>query len=228
MTAPATNTTTTTPSVNPCGDGCSTETGTGVEAHGPAVRKVLLLSVLSLAWMTAEGGLGLFAGLSAHSVSLVGWALGSVLEGLASVIVIWRFTGTRRLSLTSERRARRAVAVSFWLLAPYIAVEAVRDLLGGNHVRTSLLGIGVTASSLLVMPALGIAKTRLARHLDSDATAGEGTQNLLCAAQAAAVLVGLGIHAVTGVDWVDPGIALALAAWAVREGREAWRGQDCC
>ena len=217
-----------TPRVDSCGAACGTESSTGAGAHGPAVRKVLSLSLLSLVWMTGEGGLGLYAGLSAHSVSLVGWALGSVIEGLASVIVIWRFTGSRRLSTTSERRAQRAVAVSFWLLAPYIAVEAVRDLVGGNHVQTSLLGTIVTASSLLVMPALGLTKARLARHLDSDATAGEGTQNLLCAAQAAAVLIGLGIHAVTGVDWVDPVIALALAAWAVREGLEAWHGQDCC
>lgn len=118
--------------------------------------------------------------------------------------------------------------MSFWLLAPYIAVEAIRNPLGGSHVQTTVLGIAVTVSSLLVMPALGIARTRLARHLDSDATAGEGTQNLLCAAQAAAVLVGLGIHAATGVDWVDPVIALVLAAWAVREGLEAWRGKECC
>lgn len=211
---------------NSCGDNCSTEPGIG--GHGPAVRKVLLLSVLSLVWMTAEGALGLYAGLSAHSVSLIGWALGSVIEGLASVIVIWRFTGRRRLSNTSERHAQQAVAVSFWLLAPYIAVEALRNLLGGSHVQTSIIGIAVTASSLLLMPALGIAKTRLARHLDSNATAGEGTQNLLCAAQALAVLIGLGVHAVTGVDWIDPVIALGLAGWAVREGREAWRGEDCC
>lgn len=159
--------------VDPCGDACSTDSSAGVGAHGPTVRKVLWLSSLSLVWMTAEGGLGLYAGLSAYSLSLIGWALGSVIEGLASAIVIWRFTGTRLLSGTSERRAQQAVALSFWLLAPYIAVEAVRDLLGGSHVQTSVLGIAVTASSLLIMPALGIAKTRLARHLDSDATAGE-------------------------------------------------------
>lgn len=209
-----------------CGDACGT--GTGLQVHGPAVRKVLWLSILSLVWMTAEGGLGLYAGIKANSVSLVGWALGSVIEGLASAIVIWRFTGDRRLSETSEHRAQKAVAVSFWLLAPYIAVQALRDLLGTHEVSTTVLGVVVTASSLLIMPALGIVKTRLARHLDSNATAGEGTQNLLCAAQALAVLIGLGIHATTGVNWVDPALALALAAWAVREGREAWRGEDCC
>ena len=198
------------------------------EGSTRAVRAVLWLSVASLLWMTAEGGLGLYAGVRANSVSLLGWALGSVIEGLASVAVIWRFTGTRRLSETSERLAQKAVAVSFWLLAPYIAVDAARDLLGTHEVSTTALGVAVTASSLLVMPALGFAKRRLARHLDSDATAGEGTQNLLCAAQALAVLIGLGAHAATGVNWADPVIALLLAGWAVREGRHAWRGEDCC
>lgn len=226
MTAPDTATARQSAAGDACGDACGT--GSGVQAHGPAVRKVLWLSVLSLSWMTAEGVLGLYAGVRANSVSLVGWALGSVIEGFASVIVIWRFTGARRLSETSERRAQKAVAMSFWLLAPYIAVEAVRDLFATHEVSTTVLGIAITASSLIVMPALGIAKTHLARHLDSNATAGEGTQNLLCAAQALAVLVGLGVHAATGANWVDPAIALLLAAWAVREGVEAWRGEDCC
>ena len=87
--------------------------GVGVAAHGPAIRRVLRLSVLSLLWMTVEGGLGLYAGIHTNSLSLVGWALGSVIEGWASVIVIWRFTGGQRLSETSERRAQKAVAVSF-------------------------------------------------------------------------------------------------------------------
>lgn len=225
MTTPQ-STGTTRPNVDACGDACGTSGG--VQDHGPAVRTVLWLSVLSLVWMTAEGGLGLVAGIQANSVSLIGWALGSVIEGLASTVVIWRFTGSRRLSEHAERRAQKAVAVSFWLLAPYIALEGVRHLVGTPEVGTTALGVAVTASSLVVMPALGIAKTRLARHLDSGATAGEGAQNLLCAAQALAVLIGLGVNAATGVDWVDPVIALLLAAWAVREGRRAWRGEDCC
>ena len=178
--------------------------------------------------MTAEGFVGLWAGYDARSIALIGWAFGSVIEGLASIIVIWRFTGSRRLSETAERRAQRGVAVSFWLLAPYIVVEAIRDLVGSQAVRTTTLGIVVTAASVLVMPVIGVAKKRLGARLDSGATAGEGTQNLLCAAQAAAVLVGLGVHAATGVDWLDPVIALGLAAWAVQEGREAWEGEDCC
>lgn len=187
------------------------------------------LAYASLVWMTAEGLIGLVAGLRAGSISLLGWALGSVVEGLASVIVVWRFTGDRALSATSERRAQRAVAVSFWLIAPFITIEAIRDLITAHRTETSAIGIAVTAASLLVMPALGRAKHRLGSRLGSAATAGEGTQNYLCAAQAATVLAGLAFTAAwSGGRWVDPVIALAIAAWSVREGVEAWHGEDCC
>ncbi len=193
-----------------------------------AARAARALSWVSLVWMTAEGVLGLVAGRQAGSVSLVAWALGSVIEGLASVIVIWRFTGARTMSETSEATARKAVAVSFFLLAPYIAIQAGYDLLTGHHSGASTLGIILTAASVVGMPLLGIAKQRLGRTLDSGATAGEGIQNLLCAAQAAAVLVGLALTAALGWWWLDPIIGLALAAVAVHEGREAWAGQECC
>jgi divalent metal cation (Fe/Co/Zn/Cd) transporter len=207
-----------------CGDGCAASPG----LPRGAVRTVLLLSWLSLLWMVAEGVLGLWSGVQAHSVSLVAWALGSAIEGLASVVVIWRFTGARRLSDTAERQAQRGVAVSFWLLAAGIAIESVRDLLGTPSVATTALGLGVTAASLVVMPGLGLAKRRLAVRVGSTATAGEGTQNLMCAAQAAAVLTGLVVHAATGISWLDPVIALLVAAWSVQEGRDAWHGEDCC
>lgn len=212
-------------------DCCAASTA-GRLPHGPrwqrAARQARALSWLSLAWMTAEGTLGLAAGIAAGSVSLLGWALGSLIEGLASVIVIWRFTGSRTLSGTAEGHARKAVAVSFFLLAPYLAVEAIRDLLTGHTAGPSGLGIAVTAASLVLMPGLGIAKKRLGTVLGSGATAGEGVQNLMCAAQAGAVLAGLAVTAALGWNWADPAIALLLAAWAVREGLEAWRGNDCC
>jgi divalent metal cation (Fe/Co/Zn/Cd) transporter len=179
--------------------------------------------------MTAEGVFGLAAGFAAGSIALVGWALGSAIEALASVIVVWRFTGRRALSETSERRAQQAVAVSFWLLAPYIAIQAVHDLAYHHPSSTSVLGIGLTALSIIVMPALGISKHRLGQRLSSEATAGEGTQNLICAAQAAAVLVGLAVIALWPGGWpIDPLIALGIAAWSVWEGRQSWRGADCC
>ena len=194
-----------------------------------AARQARWLAWASLAWMTAEGVIGLVAGFSAGSISLVGWALGSAIEGLASVIVAWRFTGSRTLSETAEGRAQKAVAVSFWLLAPYIAVEAVRDLIGQHHAEATTLGIVLTASSLIVMPVLGMAKHRLGARLDSGATSGEGTQNLMCAAQAGAILVALAVTAVwPGGWWIDPVTALGIAGWSAWEGIESWRGQDCC
>jgi divalent metal cation (Fe/Co/Zn/Cd) transporter len=193
-----------------------------------AARRARRLSWISLAWMAAEGALGVLAGVVAGSVALVGWGLGSGIEGLAAVVVIWRFTGPRTHSEAAERRAERAVAVSFFLLAPYIAIEAVRALAGAWHPDPSALGIAVTASSVMVMPPLGVAKRRLGRQLASGATSGEGTQNLLCAAQGAGVLVGLVANAVIGAWWLDPVVALGLAALAVKEGREAWRSEGCC
>ena len=178
--------------------------------------------------MTLEGGIGIAAGIAAGSIALVGWGLASGIEGLASVIVIWRFTGSRTLSPSSELRAQRAVAISFFLLAPYVAGEAVRTLVDGSHPDATALGIAITASSVVLMPALGRAKHRLGEQLGSGATAGEGTQNILCAVQAGAVLVGLAANAAIGAWWFDPTIALFIAFVAVREGREAWRGEGCC
>jgi divalent metal cation (Fe/Co/Zn/Cd) transporter len=178
--------------------------------------------------MTVEGAVGLVSGFGAGSIALIGWALSSVVEGLASVIVIWRFTGARTLSETAEQRAQKAVAISFWLLAPYVAVQSVRDLVTSQHSETALVGIGLTVSSLLLMPALGIAKHRLGRRLGSGATAGEGTQNLLCAYLAGAVLAGLIANTLWGLWWLDPVAGLAVAAVAIKEGRDAWRGDSCC
>jgi divalent metal cation (Fe/Co/Zn/Cd) transporter len=179
--------------------------------------------------MTAEGGIGLAAGVAAGSVALTGWALGSVIEGLASVIVIWRFTGARTVSETAERRAARAVAVSFWLLAPWITYQAVSDLASRHQEEFSVAGIALTAASVVIMPVLGAAKRRLGRRLSSEATAGEGTQNLMCAAQAAAVLAGLAVVAAWPGAWpADPVIALGIAAWSAWEGRQSWQGANCC
>jgi divalent metal cation (Fe/Co/Zn/Cd) transporter len=194
-----------------------------------SARYARWLAWASLAWMAAEGALGLIAGFAAGSIALVGWALGSAIEALASVIVVWRFTGSRTLSETAERRAQKAVAVSFWLLAPYIAIQAVRDLAAHEPASTTVLGIAVTAASVIMMPVLGIAKHRLGGRLGSDATAGEGTQNLMCAAQAAAVLLALAVVAIWPGGWpIDPIIALGIAGWSVWEGNRSWRGADCC
>jgi divalent metal cation (Fe/Co/Zn/Cd) transporter len=179
--------------------------------------------------MLTEGVVGLWQGLIVGSIALTGWALGSAVEGLASVIVIWRFTGSRTLSETAERPAQRGVAVSFWLLAPYIAAESILHLLGQHRAEPTVIGIVLTAVALLAMPILGRAKRKLGTRLGSTATAGEGTQNYLCAAQAAAVLTGLAITASwPGGWWLDPVIGVGIATAAIWEGIQSWRGDDCC
>jgi len=191
------------------------------------IRRAKALSWLSLAWMTVEGAVAISAALVAGSVALLGFGIDSAIEGLASVIVIWRFTGARRLSENAERRAQKAVAISFFLLAPYIAQDAVRALIAGDHPSISWVGIGLSVGSIVAMPLLGQAKQRIGERLGSAATAGEGAQNLLCAYMAAGVLIGLAANAALGWWWLDPIIALAIAAIAVREGREAWAGEGC-
>ncbi|ORA15253.1 cation transporter [Mycobacterium asiaticum] len=187
------------------------------------------LAWVSLAVLLVEGGLGLWEGLTVGSIALTGWALGGGSEGLASAMVIWRFSGDRVLSETAERRAQRGVAVSFWLVAPYVAAESIRHLLSGEHAETSVVGIVLTALALVLMPVLGRANHRLGARLRSDATKGEGTQNYLCAMQAAGVLLGLAVTAAwPGGWWIDPVIGLGVAGVAVWQGVRAWRGQECC
>lgn len=193
-----------------------------------AARKARLLSWISLAWMGAEGTVAIVAGVLAGSIALVGFGIDSFIEGVASIVIVWRFTGTRLHSAAAETRAQKLVAVQFFLLAPYITYEAVERLLSGARPETSWLGIGVATSSLIGMPLLGIAKRRLADQLGSVATRGEGTQNLLCAYLAAAVLVGLVGNAFFGLWWLDPAAALVIAGVALKEGRESWRGEGCC
>ena len=192
------------------------------------VRLAQLLAWSSLVWMTIEGAVGLWAGIAAGSIALIGFALSSVVEGLASVIVIWRFWGKRAMSEEAERHAQKAVAISFWLLAPYVAFEAVHKLVTGSEPKTSMLGIALTATAVVLMPFFGVAKRRVGSRLNSAATAGEGTQNLLCAYLSVAVLGGLAVNALFGWWWADPMAALFIAAVAIKEGRESWRGDGCC
>ena len=182
----------------------------------------------SLIVLVTEGAVGLWQGLAVGSIALTGWALGGASEGLASAMVVWRFSGSRTLSATAEQRAQRGVAVSFWLTAPYIAAESVRHLLGEHHAETSMIGIVLTAAALVLMPILGWANHKLGAQLRSAATAGEGTQNYLCAAQAAAVLIGLAVTTSwSGGWWFDPAIGLLISVIAVWQGIRAWRGEDC-
>lgn len=193
-----------------------------------AAQNAKLLSWISLIWMSLEGGIAITAGILAGSVALIGFGIDSAIEGVASVVIIWRFTGARVLSAAAEDRAQKLVAIQFFLLAPYIAFEAIQAIVFSEHPEVSSLGMVLTASSVIGMPLLGIAKQRVALTLGSQATHGEGSQNLLCAYLAGAVFLGLAGNAAFGWWWLDPVAALVIAAIALREGFETWRGKGCC
>jgi len=177
--------------------------------------------------MTIEGAVAITAGIAASSIALIGFGLDSVVEGVASLIIVWRFTGSRVFSNAAEHRAQRLVAVQFFLLAPYVAFESIKALAAGEHPDVTWVGIALAAGSVVLMPALGIAKERLADQMGSAATKGEGRQNVLCAYLAGALLIGLLGNAAVGAWWLDPVVGLLIAAVAVKEGIEAWRGEGC-
>jgi divalent metal cation (Fe/Co/Zn/Cd) transporter len=193
-----------------------------------AAQRARFLSWLSLVWMGAEGAIAVVAGILAGSIALIGFGIDSAIEGFASLVIVWRFTGSRLLSERAEARAQKLVAVQFFLLAPYVGGEAIHKLVTGERPETSWIGIALVSTSVIGMPFLGIAKRRLADQLGSVATKGEGTQNLLCAYLAAAVLIGLLGNTLFGLWWLDPAAAFVIAAVAIREGLESWRGEGCC
>ena len=192
------------------------------------MRRAQLLAWGGNAWHFVEFAIAVAAGIAASSIALIGFGFDSLIESLAGFIVVWRFAERRRDSEAAERRAQQLVAVSFFVLAAYVGVESVRTFLGGHHPETSWVGIGLAAFTAPTMPLLARAKQRVGHALRSSATVGEAEQNMICAYLSVALLVGLGANALLGWWWADPAAALVIAAVALREGRESWRGQGCC
>ena len=192
------------------------------------VRRAKLLAWLGLGWHGIEAAVAITAGIVAGSIALVGFGADSLIESVAGVVLLWRFAASRSASESAERRAQQLIGASFYVLATYIAVEAVRTFAVGHHPDVSYVGIGLAAVTLVTMPPLAIAKARVGDRIGSSATKSEGRQNMVCAYLSAALLVGLGANAVAGWWWADPVTALVIAAVAVREGREAWHGDACC
>lgn len=192
------------------------------------VRRARLLAWAANGWHLIEFAIAVAAGLAAGSVALVGFGIDSAIEALAGFIIVWRFAARRADSESAERRAQQLVAVSFFVLAAYVGVEAVRALAGAAHPETSWVGIGLAAFTALTMPLLARAKQRVGLQLGSAATVSEGAQNRVCAYLSVALLAGLLANTLAGWWWADPVAALAIAGVAAREGRGSWRGEACC
>lgn len=192
------------------------------------MRRARLLAWGGNGWHVIEFAIALAAGIAAGSVALVAFGIDSLIEVAAGLTIVWRFTGSRLESATSERRAQQVIALSYFLLASYVAVESVRDLIGGHEPAASWIGIGLAAVTAPTMPLLARAKRRTGHALGSAATVGEGGQNMICAYLSIALLVGLLANALGGWWWADPVAALVIGAVAFREGVESWRGEACC
>ena len=194
---------------------------------GPLLsRRVRLLVAATISYNIIEAIVAISAGAVASSTALIGFGLDSVIEVASAAAVAWQFSG--KDPEARERTALKIIAVSFFALAAYITVESARSLLGADAAEHSTVGIVLAAVSLLVMPVLSYAQRRAGRELGSASAVADSKQTLLCTYLSGVLLVGLLLNSVLGWSWADPIVALVIAAVAVREGREAWRGEHCC
>jgi divalent metal cation (Fe/Co/Zn/Cd) transporter len=209
-------------------------TGPSPAVRAAAVRRGRLLNRLTIGWNALEGIVAVAAGLAAGSVSLIGFGLDSGIEVSAALILAWRLAQERGQGCTqdADRRATRAIAVSFFALAAYVGVESTRDLVGRAEPEASIPGIVLAGLSLVVMPLLARAKRRVAPVLGSRAAVSEANQTSLCALLSAVLLVGLVANALLGWWWADPAAGLGIAALAAVAGMRTWRAESladtCC
>ena len=189
-------------------------------------RRAQLLAGASVTYNVVEAVIAVGAGLAAGSVALVGFGLDSVVEVSSGLIVLWQFR--HAIPEERERQALRLMAVSFFALAGYVAIESVRAFLTGHDPHSSPIGIGLATASLVVMPFLSWAQRRTGRRLGSNAVVADSTQTLLCTYLSGVLLLGLLLNATLGWSWADPLAGLVIAGVAVKEGLQAWRGEACC
>ncbi|XVS62187.1 cation transporter [Actinosynnema sp. CA-299493] len=214
-----------------CADGCCAP-GTADNAEldprrrSFLTRRVRLLVAATITYNVIEAIVALTAGTIASSTALIGFGLDSVIEVASATAVAWQFAGADPGK--RERTALKIIAVSFFALAAYVTVESVRSLLGAAEAGHSTAGIVLAAVSLLVMPFLSAAQRRAGRELGSASAVADSKQTLLCTYLSGVLLVGLVLNSLFGWSWADPVVALVIAAVAVKEGREAWRGEHCC
>jgi len=194
--------------------------------RGHLGRRARLLAGASVAYNAIEAVIAISAGVAAGSVALIGFGLDSTVEVSSGLIILWQFA--HRLPESREHQALRAMAFSFFALAAYVTVESLRALFGNAEPSASPVGIVLAATSLVIMPFLSWAQRRTGRALGSNAVVADSTQTLLCTYLSAVLLVGLLLNATLGWAWADPIAGLVIAAVAVKEGGEAWKGEGCC
>jgi divalent metal cation (Fe/Co/Zn/Cd) transporter len=189
-------------------------------------RRIRLLVTATIAYNVVEAVVALTEGTRVSSSALIGFGLDSVVEISSAAAVAWQFSA--KDPETREKAALRFIAFSFFALAAYVTVDAVRALAGAGEAHPSTVGIVLATFSLAIMPVLSLAQRRAGRELGSLSAVADSKQTLLCTYLSAILLAGLVLNSTLGWSWADPVAALGIAAIAVREGVNAWRGDPCC
>jgi divalent metal cation (Fe/Co/Zn/Cd) transporter len=189
-------------------------------------RRIRLLVAATIGYNIIEAAVALVEGARVSSTALIGFGLDSVIEVASAAAVAWQFSAAD--PETRERAALRFIALSFFALAAYVAVDAVLALSGGGEARPSVVGIALAAVSLAIMPLLSWAQRRAGREFGSLSAVADSKQTLLCTYLSAILLAGLVLNSLFGWSWADPVAALGIAFIAIREGITAWRGDRCC
>jgi divalent metal cation (Fe/Co/Zn/Cd) transporter len=202
-------------------------------------RESLIRTALWLGWFTilynlAEGAVAIAGATIAASDALLSFGLDSIVESLSGSVIVWRLYSERNNPARAERveqRALKIIGVAFLLLAAWVAQDSIRTLIAGDRPDTSVIGIAVTALSLVVMPILATKKRRVGIALGSRAVESDSRQTTACVYLSAVVLGGLVLNAVLGWWWADPVAALGVVVFLIREGSETLRAEhadDCC
>jgi divalent metal cation (Fe/Co/Zn/Cd) transporter len=189
-------------------------------------RRIRLLVAATITYNVVEAAIALTEGTRASSSALIGFGLDSIVEISSAAAVAWQFSAKDPES--REKVALRFIAFSFFALACYVSVDAVLALTGLREPQPSAIGIALAAASLVIMPALSLAQRHTGRELGSSSAVADAKQTMLCTYLSAVLLGGLLLNGTLGWSWADPVAALGIAALAVREGINAWRGDPCC
>jgi divalent metal cation (Fe/Co/Zn/Cd) transporter len=189
-------------------------------------HRIRLLVATTITYNVIEAAVAITAGTLASSAALIGFGLDSIVEVASATAVAWQFSGPDHE--TREKTALRIIAISFFALAGYVTIDALRTLTGANEAEHSTAGLVLATASLVIMPLLSTAQRRAGRELGSASAVADSKQTLLCTYLSAVLLIGLALNSLFGWSWADPIAALAIAGVAVKEGREAWRGDACC
>ncbi|HYD16607.1 MAG TPA: cation transporter [Candidatus Nanoarchaeia archaeon] len=205
--------------------------GTAAISREIAVRRGRRLEYLTVLWNSLEALISIVAGILAGSIALVGFGLDSVIETSSGAVMLWRLHHSNERDVAARQRAERIalrlVGVSFLALATYVGIDAAISLYHRDAPEGSIVGIGIAALSLIVMPLLARAKRRVASQLNSGAMQADSRQTDICAYLSAILLGGLALNAALGWWWADPIAALVMVPIIAKEGVEALHNKSC-